>query len=133
MTDTCSNQDISQTKITGLAGTSYIDKTQNAKVFTSTSPDLSFFGPVDRVYRSLPQDTTSIVVAGRPRLDVVRDNLRDTVVWNPWKEGAEAMGDFAPKDGYKRMVCVESGAVDGWIGLEAQDAFEAGQAFRARI
>ena len=26
---------------------------------------------------------------GKPRLDVIRDNLEDTVVWNPWMEGAK--------------------------------------------
>jgi glucose-6-phosphate 1-epimerase len=32
---------------------------------------------------------------------------RSTVVWNPWIEKAEKMGDFEP-DGYLRMVCVET-------------------------
>lgn len=43
------------------------------------------------------------------------------------------MSDFAPNDGYKTMVCVESGAVNGWTTLEAQDGFEAGQIMRAHI
>jgi glucose-6-phosphate 1-epimerase len=29
------------------------------------------------------------------------------VVWNPWTEKANKMGDFGP-DGYLQMVCVES-------------------------
>ena len=38
------------------------------------------------------------VVDDKPRLDVIRDNMQDTVIWNPWKEGAEAIADFEPKD-----------------------------------
>jgi D-hexose-6-phosphate mutarotase len=29
------------------------------------------------------------------------------VVWNPWIEKADKMGDFGP-DGYRGMVCVET-------------------------
>jgi D-hexose-6-phosphate mutarotase len=29
------------------------------------------------------------------------------VVWTPWNEKADKMGDFGP-DGWRRMVCVES-------------------------
>ena len=69
--------------------------------------------------------------AGAPRFDVVRDNLPDTVVWNPWREKAAGMGDFAPKDGFTQMVCVEVGSVDGWQKLEPGDTFEGGQLVRS--
>lgn len=87
----------------------------------------------DRVYKSFPQDTTSILHEGKPVFDIVRDNLSDTVIWNPFREGAEAIGDFMPKDGYKTMVCVEAGAVYGWTTLEAGDGFEAGQIIKSHI
>ena len=70
---------------------------------------------------------------GKPRFDVVRDNLEDTVVWNPWKEKAAAMGDFEPKDGYKEMLCVEVGSVKGWQKLEAGDGFEGGQLIKSLL
>ena len=72
-------------------------------------------------------NTTSVVEDGNPRFDVIRDNLSDTVVWNPWIEKAKAMGDFEPKDGYKNMICVEVGAVGGWQKLEGDESWEAGQ------
>lgn len=58
---------------------------------------------------------------------VVRDNLDDVVVWNPWVDKAAGMGDFQPKDGWKNMVCVEAGAVSSWQKLEKGDAFEGAQ------
>ncbi|KAH0408990.1 galactose mutarotase-like protein, partial [Aureobasidium melanogenum] len=125
--------DISKVKVTGLSGVKYIDKILNATEHDSQGNELRFEGTVDRVYKSFSQDTTSILVDDKPRLDVIRDNMQDTVIWNPWKEGAEAIADFEPKDGYKNMVCVEAGAVNGWITLEAQDGFEAGQALKSHL
>jgi len=37
------------------------------------------------------------------------------------------MGDFAPKDGYKNMLCVEPGSVGTWQVVEPGDAFEGAQ------
>ncbi|KAG8630923.1 hypothetical protein KVT40_000063 [Elsinoe batatas] len=125
--------DISKVTVTGLAGVRYTDKILDATEHTSSGNELKFQGPVDRVYKSLQQNTTSIVVDGKPAFDVVRDNLQDTVVWNPWKEGAQAISDFAPKDGYKTMVCVEAGSVNGWTTLEGNDGFEAGQVLKSYL
>ncbi|KXT17202.1 hypothetical protein AC579_325 [Pseudocercospora musae] len=123
--------DISKTAITGLGSVTYIDKMLNATEQQQTDPQLKITGEIDRVYKSIKQDTTSIVVDGKPHLDVVRDNLEDSVVWNPWIEKAKGMGDFEPKDGYKNMVCVEVGAVDGWQKLEPGETFEGGQILKA--
>ncbi len=64
---------------------------------------------------------------GRPRYEITRDNLPDVVVWNPWTDKAKGMGDFAPKDGFRNMVCVEPGSVSSWQTLEGGDAFEGAQ------
>jgi glucose-6-phosphate 1-epimerase len=109
----------------------YIDKMLNATEHQQSTPNLSISGEVDRVYKSIKQDTTSVVQDGKPHLDVIRDNLDDTVVWNPWIEKSKGMSDFEPKDGYKTMVCVEVGTVDGWQKLESGDTFEAGQILKA--
>lgn len=125
--------DISKTSITGLAGVRYTDKILDATEHDSTGNELKFEGPTDRVYKSLQQPTTSILYEGKPILDITRDNLSDTVIWNPWKEGAQAISDFEPKDGYKTMVCVEPGAVNGWTTLEGNDGFEAGQVMKSHF
>ena len=126
-------QDIYKTAVRGLAGVQYADKLQNQKVSDSAGNELPIEGAVDRVYRSLKQDTTSIVVDGKPAYDLVRDNLADVVVWNPWKEGAQSMGDFEPKDGYQHMICVEAGSVSSWQTLEGSDGFEAGQVIKSHL
>lgn len=126
-------QDISKTSITGLMGVQYIDKVLDATSHTQSDQSLRITGEVDRVYAGIPQDTTSVVEDGKPRFDVVRDNLQDTVVWNPWTEKAAAMGDFAPKEGFKNMVCVEVGTVQGWQKLEKGEVFEGGQTIRSLL
>jgi glucose-6-phosphate 1-epimerase len=126
-------QDISQTTINGLGSATYIDKVLNATEHQQTSPSLAITGEVDRVYKSLKQNTTSVLEAGKPRFDVIRDNLVDTVTWNPWIEKAKGMGDFEPKDGYKHMLCVEVGAIDGWQKLDGGDAWEGGQMMKSLL
>lgn len=123
--------DISKTEVKGLGSTTYIDKVLNATEHQQKDPHLRITGEVDRVYKGIQQDTTSVVVDGKPALDVVRDNLSDSVVWNPWIEKSKGMGDFEPKDGYKQMVCVEVGAVDKWQKLDSGETFEGGQVLKA--
>jgi glucose-6-phosphate 1-epimerase len=126
-------QDISTTTVTGLAGVSYIDKVLNATTHTQADNSLAIKGEVDRAYTSIPQSTTSVLVGGKPRFDVERDNLSDTVVWNPWIEKAAGMGDYKPKDGYKNMLCVEVGAVNGWQKLDEGDSWEGGQIIKSLL
>lgn len=114
-------------------GTSYVDKVLNAKEGTESSNDIRITGEIDRVYKDIKQNTTTVKEGGKPRLDVVRNNLSDSVIWNPWKEKAKAMSDFAPADGYKTLVCVESGSVDGWHSLEPMATWEAGQTAKALL
>jgi glucose-6-phosphate 1-epimerase len=47
---------------------------------------------------------TKVVAKEESLFEIRRDNFKDTVVWNPAKEGAEAMGDFEPKTGWQHMV-----------------------------
>ncbi|KAI7335703.1 galactose mutarotase-like protein [Hortaea werneckii] len=125
--------DISKVQINGLGSINYIDKVLDASEQTQSDPTIRITGETDRVYKDIKQDTTSVLLDGKPRFDVIRDNLEDTVVWNPWIEKANSIGDFEPKDGYKNMVCVEAGAVNGWQKLEPGDTFEGGQILKSHL
>lgn len=72
-----------------------------------------------------------VTEGGQKAFSLVRDNLGDVVVWNPWTDKAAGMGDFAPKDGFKQMICVEAGSVREWQTLEPGDAFEGAQTITA--
>lgn len=119
--------------INGLGSTTYIDKVLDASEHQQTDPSVKISGECDRVYKSIKQDTTSVLQGGKSRFDIQRDNLVDSVVWNPWIEKAKGMSDFEPNDGYKNMICVEVGAVDGWQKLESGDTFEGGQIVKSNL
>ncbi len=74
-----------------------------------------------------PSGPVTVFEGGKKKITVVRDNLNEVVVWNPWKEDAESIGDFKPKEGYKEMICVEAGAVKGWVELGGGETWEGSQ------
>ncbi|GAB0137148.1 hypothetical protein EsDP_00005428 [Epichloe bromicola] len=122
-------KDISTVQITGLEDSEYIDKVDGAKAKTETSSPVTFFAETDRVYTPAKGAKHPIVISdsGVTRFRIVRDNLDQVVVWNPWFEKAQSMSDFTPTDGYKNMVCAEAGSVNGWQKLDKGDAFEGAQ------
>ncbi|KAM5343045.1 hypothetical protein ACJ41O_014011 [Fusarium nematophilum] len=120
--------DISSIEVTGLEDATYIDKLADLKEETQSAA-VAFSGETDRIYTPANGPTHPVVVseAGAPRFRIVRDNLDQVVVWNPWVDKAAGIKDFEPKDGWKNMLCVEPGSVKGWQKLEKGDAFEAAQ------
>lgn len=121
-------QNIADISITGLEAASFSDKVTAVAENTSPSEALTISTKTDRVYTPEGGPSTSVTVfeGGRKMFEVVRDNLNQVVVWNPWLEGAQEIGDFTPKEGYKEMICVEAGAVKGWLGLDQGETWEGG-------
>lgn len=99
--------DIAEATLRGLDGVEYLDKTLGF-ARARQSGDLRFAAETDRVYVAT---TASCViedpVLGR-RIVIDKRGSASTVVWTPWAERAAAMGDLGP-DGWRRMLCVESG------------------------
>jgi D-hexose-6-phosphate mutarotase len=104
--------DIADIRIAGLENTAYLDKVGEPTRRTQDGA-VDCAGEVDRVY----VDTGADCVIDDPRLGrrirVAKTGSRSTVVWTPWVEKAEKMGDFGPgktnQGGWREMVCVESG------------------------
>ena len=124
-------QDISSTTLAGLQSSPYIDKVRGAKSFTesSSSAGIKVTSETDRVYTPPPTESGALVPltlleSGQPKLIISRDGLPDVTVWNQWEEKSAKMADFAPKDAWKRYICVEPGAVNKWVKLEGGDAWE---------
>ena len=120
-------QNISSVAISGLEGASYKDKTQGGKSVSGESGAISITREVDRNYTSDPSQAIIVAEKNKPKYEITRDLLPDVVVWNPWVDKAKGMADFGPEDGYKKMVCVETGSVANWNTLEAGDTWEGGQ------
>ena len=99
--------DIHAVRVHGLAGTTYLDKTDGMKRKTQGPEPIRIAAETDRVY--LGTQATCVVedpVGGR-RLFVEKQGSDTTVVWNPWVAKAKAMSDFGD-DEWPRMLCVET-------------------------
>lgn len=109
--------DIAQAQLEGLDGCDYLDKTLGFARARQDGP-VAFAGETDRVY--LATEASCVVVdpvLGR-RITVDKQGSSSTIVWTPWAERAAAMGDLG-SEGWRRMLCVESGnAADDRLRLE---------------
>jgi D-hexose-6-phosphate mutarotase len=67
------------------------------------------------VYLDTEADCLIVDRGLKRQIRIATRGCRSTVVWNPWIEKAEKMGDFGA-EGYRGMVCVESAnAVDNVV------------------
>jgi glucose-6-phosphate 1-epimerase len=110
--------DVRTAAITGLAGTSYIDKVDRMTRRTEGPAPLVLTGETDRVY--LGTRATCVVddPAGGRRLVVEKAGSEATVVWNPWAERARAFADLGD-DEWPGFVCIETAnAADHAVTLE---------------
>lgn len=98
--------DISRTKITGLEGFIYIDKTDESREKRDDNP-IIIEAETDRVY---PTDGGNLTIhdnALKRSIRIVSEGSHTAVVWNPWVRVCEQKADLA-RDDYKKMVCVET-------------------------
>jgi len=98
--------DVRRISIHGMDGCTYLDKVGGSTKRRQQGP-ITFTQETDRIYL----DTGGACEIRDPSMDrtvlVTATGSRSTVIWNPWIEKADRMGDFAP-DGYLGMVCVET-------------------------
>ena len=111
---------------------------RGAKTFQEESSDLVFKGETDRVYTPPLASggglrPLEVKEGGRTRFVVKRDSLPNVTVWNGWEEKIKGMGDFEPKDGWKRYLCIEPGIVTGWTKLEGGDAWTGSCEFECKL
>lgn len=98
--------DVRQATIHGLEGCDYLDKVDGGQR-KQQSGAVTIGQEVDRIYLN----TGSVCEIRDPslkrRIKISSSGSHSTVVWNPWIEKANKMGDFGP-DGYLGMLCVET-------------------------
>ena len=99
--------DVGNMTIRGLEGCEYIDKV-GATTRRTQQDGIVIESEVDRVYVNTAADCVIEDKGLKRAIRIHKEGSRSTVVWNPWTEKAEKMGDFGPKL-HRDMVCVESG------------------------
>ena len=96
--------DVSNVCVFGLEDKEYLDKTLGFKRKTQSGL-ITIDREVDRVY--LGTDDDIVIDDTKRKITISKQGSHSTVVWNPWKQVAEDMGDLG-EDGYLKMLCVES-------------------------
>jgi D-hexose-6-phosphate mutarotase len=111
--------DIASVRVSGLENCEYWDKV-GGSALRKQSGAVTFDGEVDRVY--INTNATCVIEDDRlkRRIRVAKSGSRSTVVWTPWTEKANKMGDLGQPDGWREMVCVESAnALDNLVTVKA--------------
>jgi glucose-6-phosphate 1-epimerase len=107
--------DVAQIRITGLAETEYLDKTDHFLRKRQTDPVLTLNAETDRPYLNTASAVTLEDPALLRRIVVAKQGSQTTVVWNPWAALADMTGD-----GWRQMTCIEAAnAADNAITLAA--------------
>jgi len=103
-------------RLEGLKGKTYRDKLDSDTVKTDVHEALVVEGPVDRIYSNVVRPLR--LADGDRELLIVHEQFPDTVVWNPWIEGAAGLADMPDRD-FRRMLCVEAAVASARIELDA--------------
>lgn len=121
--------DIEQVSVAGL-GESYLDKVAGGAEARQTG-DLAFIGQTDRVYTK--PDAFSLIKdpALQRTIEVHHHHMSDVIAWNPGVELSCSMADMA-NDGYKTMVCVETGRVSKPLVAAGEQPARLAVTFRSR-
>ena len=98
--------DIEQTTVSGLEGKDYLDKTTGFERKTQDG-NITIKQEVDRIYLQTANDVVIDDVKRKIKIKIEKKGSLSTVVWNPWQEVANTMGDLGT-EGYRHMLCVES-------------------------
>jgi dihydroxy-acid dehydratase len=102
--------DIGAVKVSGLEGSEYHDKVDHFATKKQRGA-IAFDGEVDRVYVNTPADCVIEDAGLKRRIRIAKSGSLSTIVWTPWTEKAEKMGDLGRGKsgaGWREMVCVES-------------------------
>jgi len=99
--------DIASVRVRGLENCVYFDKVDNM-ARRQQSGAVVFSGETDRVYVNTGSDCIIEDAALRRRIRIAKTHSQSTVVWTPWQEKADKMGDLGGNNGWRQMLCVES-------------------------
>lgn len=98
--------DVSKVKVLGLENTEYLDKVDGGKRKLQSGA-ITINSEVDRVYLNTRAECVIDDPVMQRKLHIKKRGSESTVVWNPWIEKADKMGDLG-ENGYLHMLCVES-------------------------
>jgi glucose-6-phosphate 1-epimerase len=116
-------------RVQGFFGCEYVDLLREKKRDVEGRHEVLIDGPIDRMYRDSPRSVQVYSDLDRYAYLITKEGFSDTVVWNPWVDGAKALADLGDAE-YSQMVCVESGNVLTSITLAPGELHTSSQVLR---
>jgi glucose-6-phosphate 1-epimerase len=98
--------DIKATTVTGLEGVSYLDKMDEGHTKVQQGA-ISVSEATDRVYLDTAATCVIHDAANKRSIHVAKENSNTTVVWSPWKTGAEKLSDMDDAE-WQQFIAVET-------------------------
>ncbi|BBL72747.1 D-hexose-6-phosphate mutarotase [Methylogaea oryzae] len=99
--------DVRRVALHGLEGLPYLDKLDGGRRKRQSGP-LTVAAELDRIYLDSAADCVIDDPGLARRIRIEKRGSRSTVVWNPWRDKAAALGDMGGDETYLGMLCVES-------------------------
>jgi glucose-6-phosphate 1-epimerase len=99
--------DVQQVSVSGLEGTTFIDKTDGFKLKKQGSEPIRIAKETDQVHLNTQAVCTVSDTVWNRRILVEKSGSNSTVIWNPWIEKTNGMSDM-PAEGWRQMLCVET-------------------------
>ncbi len=101
--------DMERVKVKGLDGAAYLDNRDRNRRKTQTG-DLRLSAQTDDAFVGASGSVEILDEVLRRRVTTEKRNSYSTIVWNPWRDGADSMSDLGA-DEWRRMLCVEGGNI----------------------
>ncbi|KAK4360785.1 hypothetical protein RND71_019737 [Anisodus tanguticus] len=118
--------DISEVRVEGLETLDYFENLQQGERYTEQADAITFDSEIDRVYLSTPTKIAIIDHEKKRTYVLQKEGMADAVVWNPWDKKAKSLPDLGDED-YKKMLCVDSAAVETPIILKSAEEWKGRQ------
>ncbi len=118
-------KEVENAALQGLQGMRFQDQTRKNGEETDRREALVVDDEVDRLYLNL-KNPLLLSQPGGGAIGMQQDGFPDVVVWNPWEKKCADLKDM-PRDGFRRMLCVEAAATrpvvlepgDSWFGRQS--------------
>ncbi|KAJ8549893.1 hypothetical protein K7X08_033600 [Anisodus acutangulus] len=118
--------DISEVRVEGLETLDYFENLRQGERYTEQADAITFDSEIDRVYLSTPTKIAIIDHEKKRTYVLQKEGMADAVVWNPWDKKAKSLPDLGDED-YKKMLCVDSAAVETPIILKPAEEWKGRQ------
>lgn len=98
--------DIQDARLKGLDGVSFLDNTESNKEKTQHG-DVTISSQTDKAYCNTQNEVDLLDGNTKRRIRLRKEHSLNTVVWNPWSEGAGRLQDLGDGE-WRQFLCVEA-------------------------